>query len=93
MVKTYSDLPLVLNNKGDRQELRAHYHVPIFLEKYGNLFSTQDHILKTIEYIKSNSVSEHLEIETYTWDVLPTDLKQDLSISIIREIEWLKSRL
>jgi hypothetical protein len=93
VVKTYSDLPLVLNNKESHQELRAHYHVPIFLEKYGALFSTQDHILKTIEYIKSNPVSEHLEIETYTWDVLPTDLKQDLSISIIREIEWLKTRL
>tara|TARA_R110000765_G_scaffold23571_4_gene59490 strand:+ start:286 stop:1479 length:1194 start_codon:yes stop_codon:yes gene_type:complete len=93
VVKTFSDLPLVLNNKGSHQELRAHYHVPIFLEKYGALFSTQDHILKTIEYIKSNPVSEHLEIETYTWDVLPTDLKQDLSVSIIREIEWLKSHL
>ena len=84
---------MVLERKGAHHELRAHYHVPIFLEKYGALFSTQDHILKTIEYLKSNSVSEHLEIETYTWDVLPADLKQDLSISIIREIKWLKSRL
>tara|TARA_R110000765_G_scaffold99186_3_gene186206 strand:+ start:20 stop:970 length:951 start_codon:yes stop_codon:yes gene_type:complete len=93
VVKTFSDLPIVLEGKGAHQELRAHYHVPIFLEKYGTLFSTQDHILKTIKYIKSNPVSEHLEIETYTWDVLPADLKQDLSVSIIREIEWLKSHL
>lgn len=93
VVKTFSDLPMVLEGKGAHQELRAHYHVPIFLEKYGTLFSTQDHILKTIKYIKSNPVSEHLEIETYTWDVLPADLKQDLSVSIIREIEWLKSHL
>jgi hypothetical protein len=92
-VKTYSDLPLVLEGERVHKELRAHYHVPIFLEKYGELFSTQDHILKTMEYIKSNFVSEHLEIETYTWDVLPSDLKQDLSVSIIREIEWFKSHL
>jgi len=92
-VKTYNDLPFVL--KGDRKhkELRAHYHVPIFLKKYGELFSTQDHILKTINFIKSNPISEHLEIETYTWDVLPADLKQDVSVSIIRELEWFKSHI
>ncbi|APQ16296.1 metabolite traffic protein EboE [Maribacter hydrothermalis] len=92
-VKTYSDLPLVLESERNHKELRAHYHVPIFLEKYGKLFSTQDHILKTIDYIKSNPISEHLEIETYTWDVLPADLKEYLSISIIREIEWFKSHM
>ena len=86
-------MPLVLDGERNHKELRAHYHVPIFLEKYGELFSTQDHILKTIDFIKSNPVSEHLEIETYTWDVLPTDLKQDLTVSIIREIEWFKSHM
>ena len=92
-VKTYIDLPLVLEGDRTHEELRAHYHVPIFLEKYGELFSTQDHILKTIAYIKEDPISEHLEVETYTWDVLPTDLKQDLSVSIIRELEWLKSQM
>ncbi|MDF4204631.1 metabolite traffic protein EboE [Maribacter sp. SA7] len=92
-VKTYSDLPLVLEGDRNHKELRAHYHVPIFLEKYGELFSTQDHILKTMNYMKSNPISEHLEIETYTWEVLPADLKQDLSVSIIRELEWFKSHM
>jgi hypothetical protein len=92
-VKTYSDLPVILEKKGHHQELRAHYHVPIFLEKYGALFSTQDHIIKTLDFIQDHPVSEHLEIETYTWDVLPSDLKQDLSESIVREINWLKTRL
>lgn len=92
-VKTYSDLPLVLEGERNHKELRAHYHVPIFLEKYGELFSTQDHILKTMQYLKLDPISEHLEIETYTWDVLPVALKQDLSVSIIREIEWFKSHM
>lgn len=92
-VKTYSDLPLVLEGGRNHKELRAHYHVPIFLEKYGELFSTQDHILKTMQYLKLDPISEHLEIETYTWDVLPVALKQDLSVSIIREIEWFKSHM
>lgn len=93
LVKTYNDLPMVLENRKDFTELRAHFHVPIFLERFGKLFSTQDHILKVIDYLKEHSVSDHLEIETYTWEVLPKELKRDLSESIIREINWLKERL
>lgn len=92
-VKTYTDLPKVLETKKDFTELRAHFHVPIFLERFGKLHSTQDHILKVVDYITTNPVSEHLEIETYTWDVLPKELKRDLSESIVREIVWLKERL
>ena len=92
-VKTYTDLPKILENKKDFRELRAHFHVPIFLEQFGKLHSTQDHILKVVDYIKQNPVTEHLEIETYTWDVLPKELKRDLSESIVREIDWLKERL
>ena len=92
-VITYRDLPVILKDKHDFKELRAHFHVPIFLEKFGKLFSTQDHILKTVAYLKNHSVSEHLEIETYTWDVLPRELKRDLSECIVREINWLKARL
>ena len=92
-VRTYSDLPIVLQNKGDFKELRAHFHVPIFLEEFGALFSTQDHILKTLDYLRKHRITEHLEIETYTWDVLPSDLKEDLTQSIIRELNWLKDRL
>jgi len=87
-VKTYNDLPIVLEEKKPFKELRAHFHVPIFLEQFGVLHSTQDHILKVIDYLKQNPVTTHLEIETYTWDVLPIALKKDLSESIIREIEW-----
>jgi len=91
-VTTYNDLPVVLADKKPFKELRAHFHVPIFLKRFGVLYSTQDHILKVIEYLKSNVVSQHLEIETYTWDVLPTMLKRDISESIIREIEWFTAK-
>ena len=87
-VKTYPDLPVVLKEKNPFEELRAHFHVPIFLDQFGVLHSTQDHILKVIGELKQKPVSKHLEIETYTWDVLPAALKRDLSESIIREIEW-----
>ncbi len=92
-VKTYNDLPIVLEDKKPFKELRAHFHVPIFLEQFGVLYSTQDHILKVIDYLKHNPITAHLEIETYTWDVLPITLKKDLSESIIREIEWFTDKL
>ena len=92
-VKTYNDLPVVLKNKTDVSELRAHFHVPIFLESFEELYSTQDHILKVIAILRDNLISEHLEIETYTWDVLPNSLKKELSESIIREMNWLIDKL
>ena len=92
-VVTYKDLPEVLEQRSNAKELRSHFHVPIFLEKYDHLFSTQDQILKVLEYLRKNQFSDQLEIETYTWDVLPKDLKTELSNCIVREIEWLKSKI
>ncbi|KQC29421.1 xylose isomerase [Flagellimonas eckloniae] len=92
-VKTYSDLPELLKEKKSFSELRAHFHVPIFLEKFDGLSSTQDQILKVVKFLKNNKVCDHLEIETYTWEVLPINLKKELASSIVREMEWLKAKL
>tara|TARA_R110002049_G_scaffold94181_4_gene232264 strand:- start:193 stop:1386 length:1194 start_codon:yes stop_codon:yes gene_type:complete len=92
-VVTYKDLAEVLEKRPKVSELRSHFHVPIFLEKYDHLFSTQDQILKVLEYLKKDQFSDQLEIETYTWDVLPKNLKMELSNSIVRELEWLKSNI
>ena len=93
-VKTYSDLPKVLQSQEPFKELRAHFHVPIFLERFGLLHSTQDHIVKTLDFLKSNPLlTKHLEVETYTWGVLPESLKIPIGDSIIRELEWVKTKL
>ncbi|ALM06713.1 xylose isomerase [Sediminicola sp. YIK13] len=92
-VKVYNDLPMVLKNRKAHKELRAHFHVPIFLEKFDDLYSTQDQILSTLSYLEKHDVTEHLEVETYTWDVLPETLKVDLGQSIIRELKWLKEHM
>ncbi|MCK0144978.1 metabolite traffic protein EboE [Arenibacter sp. F26102] len=92
-VVTYKDLAEVLEKRPKVPELRSHFHVPIFLEKYDNLFSTQDQIIKVLEYLKKDQFSDQLEIETYTWDVLPKNLKTELSNSIVRELEWLKNNI
>lgn len=75
------------------QELRTHFHVPIFAEDYGLLESTQDEIVKTLGLWKKAPFTQHLEIETYTWEVLPSDLKLDLRDSIEREMRWVLSQV
>ena len=65
-----------------------HFHVPIFLGRYGELESTQDHLRRCIELVRDRRTTTHLEIETYTWDVLPADLKASSQESIAREYEW-----
>lgn len=74
-------------------EWRVHFHVPLFLENYGLLGSTQSDIVETIKVHKNMPFTHHLEIETYTWGVLPTEFQAPLNESIIREINWVKGLL
>ena len=69
-------------------ELRTHFHVPIFTDIYGNLQSTQDEIIKLLHLWKDKPFTNHLEVETYTWDVLPDNNQLTLTDSIYRELDW-----
>jgi hypothetical protein len=70
------------------QEWRTHFHVPIFIRDYLFLQSTQEDIVTVLELLQENQACQHLEIETYTWDVLPPGMKMDVVASIQREYEW-----
>ncbi|MDQ4044000.1 MAG: metabolite traffic protein EboE [Chloroflexota bacterium] len=86
----YPDLGLALEHGLDNsaQEWRIHFHVPIFIEHYAASSSTQQAIRETFAVLAERRFTNHLEIETYTWDVLPGELKEDLLTSIKREYEW-----
>lgn len=92
-VHTWPDLPDLLKDPGPFEELRAHFHVPIFTERYGLLEATQREILEVLDYVKQHPVCSHLEVETYTWEVLPPGLKEALPASISRELSWLQRHL
>ena len=80
--------------KGDcGSEWRIHFHVPLFTHDYDGLESTQDDVRTVIQAARMRHLTTHLEIETYTWDVLPGALKIDLLESIAREYEWVLERL
>jgi sugar phosphate isomerase/epimerase len=82
--RSWPDLPEALADNGGGEEWRVHFHVPIFVERYGALRSSQDHLERCIRRVRTS----HLEIETYTWDVLPPELKASSVDSIAREYEW-----
>lgn len=91
----YPDLPEAINDNQDDEvkEWRAHFHVPVFAKDFGLLSSTQDEIKEVLTIQKSNPFTQHLEVETYTWEVLPQHLKLPIGESICRELEWVQQIL
>ncbi|MGV0024896.1 metabolite traffic protein EboE [Phormidesmis priestleyi] len=94
-LKRYRDLEQALPDflTTTATEWRTHFHVPIFLQDYPLLRSTQPHLTETLNYLQTSAICTHLEIETYTWDVLPADIKLDLTVSIQREYGWVLQQL
>ncbi|OOV19067.1 metabolite traffic protein EboE [Flavobacterium sp. LM4] len=77
----------------DFKELRTHFHVPIFVEDYQRLQSTQNDIITILQSWRKKEFTRHLEVETYTWQVLPVHLQTDLAKSIERELKWVMNRV
>ena len=76
------------------RELRTHFHVPVFLEELGPFRTTRSSLADALAVHRRTPVSDHLEIETYTWDVLPDHLKTgDVTDYVTREIEWVRDQL
>ena len=95
-LKSYPDLPQALAQLGDTQDLewRVHFHVPIFLANYGTFQATQEDIVEVLKLVNANpSITKHLEVETYTWEVLPQDTHLTLGDAISRELSWVKEQL
>ena len=67
---------------------RIHFHVPLFAAEYDGLSSSQDIVSAVIREARERPFTQHLEIETYTWNVLPDGLKMEIGASIAREYEW-----
>ncbi len=91
----YPDLPQALEDieNPSVKEWRAHFHVPVFEKDFGLLQSTQSDICEVLYIQKNNMITPHLEVETYTWEVLPEPLKLPLQKSISRELQWVAEQL
>ena len=86
----YRDLPEALEHlpgTSDR-EWRIHYHVPLFIEGYGMLSATHQATRAALQLLKKHRFTRHLEIETYTWEHLPGEMKLNLVDFLEREYRW-----
>ena len=109
-INRYKDLPeafakLPANNQklstdkgssdpGSDRQWRVHFHVPIFLDDLGEFSSTQFFIRQILALHRQSPVSDHLEVETYTWNVLPEKYRQQpMAQAISRELNWVVEQL
>jgi sugar phosphate isomerase/epimerase len=91
----YVDLPDALSTAGCSScEWRVHFHVPVFLATMGALETTQRDLEGVLNLIKQRTEPACLEVETYTWDVLPAEYRTlDMTAAIARELKWTRDRL
>ena len=92
MLRRYDDLPKALRDHppGQGEEWRIHFHVPIFVGRMP-CYDTTRFFIDDILPLLDDMVL--LEVETYTWDVLPPELQEDtVTRSITRELRWLKGQ-
>jgi sugar phosphate isomerase/epimerase len=91
------DLPDAVTAFGEGQadgEWRIHCHVPVFLADLGEISSTRSDLVATLAALRQRTRSSHLEVETYTWDVLPENIRTgSKSADIAREIAFCRQEL
>lgn len=73
---------------------RVHFHVPLFLETLGAFKSTQPYVREVLAALRERAICQHLEVETYTWDVLPAVYRSESIVkAIARELRWVKDEM
>lgn len=70
----------------DAEIWRVHFHVPVDAESLGQLGTTRADLRKALTQVQLLNYAPHLEVETYTWDVLPSGEKPTLVDGITREL-------
>ncbi|WP_447007715.1 metabolite traffic protein EboE [Saccharothrix isguenensis] len=82
------DLPEALTDLPAADPWRVHFHVPLHASPAAPLTSTTDVLLAAADAVRATSdAMPHVEVETYTWTVLPGPSK-DLAAGIAAELRW-----
>lgn len=96
----FKDLDTALNSPLTRsgspgKEWRVHFHIPLHSRPPGEFESTADHVLGVVHWLRAcPHLCSHLEMETYTWAVLPDPLRSRSVIDqIVAEYKWTLGRL
>jgi hypothetical protein len=92
------DLPEALD-ESSRSPWRVHYHVPLHADPVPPLRATTGVLTEALEELVGGSVAgcDHLDVETYTWHVLPPGSRPEtpaqLAAGIAAELAWARDRL
>ncbi len=79
---------------GPGEEWRVHFHIPLHEEPLEGLHSTSDHLLATLDWLAQDpSRCAHLEMETYTWEVLPEAMQREVVEQLTNEYTWCLDQL
>jgi hypothetical protein len=91
----YRDLDVALENDtgADHEpsdEWRIHFHVPLHFESSAMFRTTRDHLENVMDALAAEpSLCSHIEMETYTWEVMPPELKNRSVVDqLVAEYEW-----
>ena len=101
-LKFHRDLPDALANFPNFQlptsyseEWHIHFHVPLHAPAAPPLQNTNDHLLGVLDLLaETPALCTHLEMETYTWEVLPEELRAKSVVDqLVREYDWCLGQL
>jgi len=65
---------------------RVHFHVPVDADRLGPLTTTRPALIEALPAVAALDYAPHLEVETYTWEVLPGAGPADLVTGLTREL-------
>ncbi len=77
----FVDLPDALDaaragGDAEAEEWRIHFHVPLHHQPTGVFGNTAAHVSEALDWLRDHpGTGAHLEMETYTWEVLPREIK------------------
>ncbi len=95
VVRRIKDLPEALkwydeNSSDAGDEWRVHFHIPIHVQPGGHFRDTRSHIDAILKLLGEDpGWCQHFEMETYTWEVMPGELRSDDVVAqLVNEYEW-----
>ncbi|MEP6663266.1 MAG: metabolite traffic protein EboE [Verrucomicrobiota bacterium] len=97
----FRDLPDALGEETENriqesgEEWRIHFHIPLHSVKTDLFDNTTDHLLGVLDVLAQNpGLCSHLEMETYTWEVMPEEMKNHSVVDqLVAEYEWTLAQL
>lgn len=77
----------------DAVRVRSHFHVPVFAAPRGGLTTTRHETEALLAAVRRSGVPTTLEVETYTFDVLPSAERAEMGATTLpqlieRELQW-----